>query len=112
MVEAEKLKTSLSLQKVTLFNDFQANAYGLLGISDEKDAKLISGRKMESNNEIKFVMGPGTGIGEAILKKSELPRSYEVISTEGGHKGFSPVTDEHIEYLIYLRKKKNSNFIS
>jgi glucokinase len=73
---------------------------------------LISGHKLEHNNGIKFILGPGTGIGEAILKKSELPRSYEVISTEGGHKGFTPVTDEHIEYLIYLRKKKNSAFIS
>lgn len=31
---------------------------------------------------------------EAILKRSEIPRQFEVMSTEGGHKGFSPISDE------------------
>jgi len=41
---------------------------------------------------MKFILGPGTGLGEAMLFKDNV-NNYHVLATEGGHTAFSPVTD-------------------
>lgn len=39
-------------------------------------------------------MGPGTGLGEGYLTKSEFSNVYEIHSSEGGHTDFSVTSEE------------------
>ena len=39
-------------------------------------------------------MGPGTGLGEGILTKSQFAKCHEVFSSEGGHVDFTVRSEE------------------
>jgi glucokinase len=39
-------------------------------------------------------MGPGTGLGEGILTKSQFAKCHEVFSSEGGHVDFAVRSEE------------------
>lgn len=66
-------------------NDFEANAYGLLGLPEE-DALLLnpspSGRKNKKGGRW-CVVGPGTGLGLAYILEG--PHGQFVQKTHGGH---------------------------
>ena len=49
-------------------------------------------------------MGPGTGLGEGILCKSEFAPFYEVYPSEGGHAEFSVRNKEDFELLEFATK--------
>lgn len=53
---------------------------------------------------MKGVIGPGTGLGEAFLVKSEFAPYYEICSSEGGHSEFAPRTDEDMELVKFAKK--------
>ena len=50
-------------------------------------------------NGVKVVMGPGTGLGEAFLCKSQFSKCHEVFPAEGGHTEWSPRGD--IDFKLY-----------
>lgn len=80
------------MEHFLLINDFKAAGLGLCQIH-EKDVFRLNNVKYESD-AVKVIMGPGTGMGQAALFKSPHSPYYEVISTEGGHKDFTPTTEE------------------
>ena len=53
---------------------------------------------------MKVVAGPGTGLGEGFLCKSEFAPHYEVYPSEGGHTDFSVRNLEDFELLEFARK--------
>lgn len=53
---------------------------------------------------VKLVMGPGTGLGQGFLCKSEYAPHYEVFPSEGGHTEFSARTQEDFELVEFSYK--------
>jgi len=48
---------------------------------------------------VKIVIGPGTGLGQGFLTKSDFAPYYEVFPSEGGHSEFSVRSQEDYELL-------------
>ena len=61
---------------VTLINDFEAVGYGVFAL---KKKDVVQLNKARPSGEMAVVIGPGTGLGEAILYNGN------VIPSEGGH---------------------------
>ena len=55
----------------------------------ESDTLRLNRAHIEEDG-VKVVMGPGTGLGEAFLCKSEFADCHEVFPAEGGHCEWSP----------------------
>jgi glucokinase len=49
------------------------------------------------------LIGPGTGLGEAILNKGEFAPCYEVIPCEGGHADFPTPTQEDFNLSVFAK---------
>lgn len=54
-------------------------------------------------DKTKILIGPGTGLGEAILNKGEFSPCYEVIPSEGGHADFPTPTIEDFELREFAK---------
>ena len=59
-------------------------------------AKDVLRRNRADHEEggVKMVMGPGTGLGEAFLIKSEFSKVYEIYPSEGAHVDFAVLSEE------------------
>lgn len=65
---------------------------------------------MEGANSVKLVIGPGTGLGQGILLKSEKDGLYEPVASEGGHVDFPVITEEDWKLTEFARHFiENSN---
>jgi glucokinase len=60
-------------------------------------------KSRQQRDKVKIVIGPGTGLGEAILNKSSFSPCYEVISCEGGHADFPPRSAEDFELYEFAK---------
>lgn len=100
-IDAKKLESSLNINRISLINDLQANAYGLSALEDNEYEVLAVGKKSPGNAAI---ISPGTGLGEAGLFWDGL--HYHPYATEGGHCSFSP----HSQLDIKLWEFLNSQF--
>lgn len=85
--------------KVSLINDLQATAYGMLVLPASGFATLQAGT--HGPNGTIAVIAPGTGLGEALLWHDGA--RYHALPSEGGHADFAPGTDDEILLLRYLR---------
>jgi glucokinase len=94
------LGAALDTPHVTLINDLQATAYGMLFVEPSRFAVLHGGESPAEPATI-AVIAPGTGLGEALLYWDGA--SYHAIASEGGHADFAPMTDWEIELLRHLR---------
>jgi glucokinase len=98
--DARALGAALHTPDITLINDLQATAYGLLFVAPARFAVLHDGAPPREPSTI-AVIAPGTGLGEAFLYWDG--SSYHAIASEGGHADFAPGTDREIELLRHLR---------
>ncbi len=57
-----------------------------------------------TDNGVKLVIGPGTGLGQGFLTKSENSPYYDVFPSEGGHVEFSVRSKEDFELLEHAFK--------
>ena len=55
------------------------------------------------NSGVKVVMGPGTGLGEAFLCKSQFAKCHEVFPAEGGHTEWSPRGDSDFKLYNFAK---------
>lgn len=85
---------ALGLERLTLLNDFGAvaHAVSLLG---EGELEPVLGPAALPEQGVISVMGPGTGLGVALL--SRRAGQVQVIETEGAHIGFAPLDPEEEE---------------
>ncbi len=78
----------LGLESALLLNDFAAVAHAVAA-STPADFAHVAGPDMPlPETGVVSVIGPGTGLGVAILLKGPRPR---VVATEGGHIDFAPL---------------------
>lgn len=102
-VSLADLRAALGLRELTLINDFVANAYGTQFLAPG-DVTLIGTISAPRGPGPILVLGPGTGLGAAVLLPGE--RHPAVIGTEAGHAAFAPTTDLEFEIVKVLRARQ------
>lgn len=85
---------TLGLERLTLLNDFGAVAHAVSMLAGD-ELEPILGPAFLPEEGVISVMGPGTGLGVAILSRQG--GDVTVIETEAAHIGFSPLDPEEEE---------------
>lgn len=98
VVDADQLATLFGFDAVTLVNDLEANAFGLVALEAKDFAVLNEGAPESEGNTA--IISAGTGLGEAALHfEGKMHRPF---ASEGGHADFAPRNELEIELLRYL----------
>jgi len=98
VVDADQLATLFGFDAVTLVNDLEANAFGLVALEARDFAVLNEGAPESEGNTA--IISAGTGLGEAGLHfEGKMRRPF---ASEGGHADFAPRNELEIELLRYL----------
>lgn len=107
----EAVRARLRLKRLLVVNDFLALAMAVPGLTSADLLPLggttdaLGGDGLSTHP--KAVIGPGTGLGVAVLVPSVSMASSRVswsaMATEGGHAGLSPDNSEEAELLTVLR---------
>ena len=85
------LADELGLERLTLLNDYGAVAHAV-SVLDENELVSIAGPGKLPEEGVISVIGPGTGLGVALLARRA--GRVDVIETEAAHIGFSPLDPE------------------
>ena len=91
-----ELQKSLGLDALDVLNDFGAVAWAVPALGPADAVTLHGGRAAPLCGPIS-VLGPGTGLGVALLT-GDAACGWQVVETEGGHVSFAPLGEE--EHLI------------
>lgn len=89
----------LGIERLVFLNDFEAAGYGCLALAAGKFAQLNEVVQPVENAR-KVIMGPGTGLGEALLAWTG--SKYLCWPGEGGHSDFTPHTQEDWEFAQFM----------
>lgn len=81
----------LGLERMTLLNDFGAVAHAV-SVMSSSELEHVTGPDALPAEGVITVIGPGTGLGVAILQRRK--GKVTVIETEAAHIGFSPLDPE------------------
>ena len=101
-IDAKALGAALGISKVLLVNDFHALSIGITCLP-EGDFEVLCDAPASSDGPW-AVIGAGTGLGEAVLTKSE-KGGFNVLASEGSHTDFGPVDEEQMALLQFLMKR-------
>lgn len=85
-IDGNRLQKNLSAKRLTVINDLEANAYGLIAL-DNSDYKTVLPGVVQKGNA--GLISPGTGLGEAGMYWNG--NAFHPFASEGGHCTFSPV---------------------
>ena len=96
------IKDRLGVDRYVVVNDFGAVAHAVASLPDSDFQHLCGPERPLPEHGVITVLGPGTGLGVAILQKQG--RAYEAIETEGGHVDFAPLDSLEDGILKQLRK--------
>ena len=98
LMDEAKLKARFGFKRALVINDFVGMATGATVMPAGAFNPLVHGEIDWA--EPVTVLGPGTGMGIAIVAPGK-----QVIGTEGGHVSFAPETDREMAILQILRRK-------
>jgi len=105
-IDGDELSSKFRIAVVEIINDFVAQGYGVLTLSDS-EVQQISGPEALTHGP-KACVGAGTGLGQCFLTPGP-DGSFTAYPSEGGHAEFAPRgegSDEtQIELLRYLKVK-------
>lgn len=103
VIDPGALAQELSLQRITLVNDFEAIAHGVTALSRDQLCHLFGPDQTLPTDGAITVLGPGTGLGVGLISLAKSgPR---ILATEGGHMDFAPVDTMDDRILCELRKR-------
>ncbi|MDX3901547.1 MAG: glucokinase [Sphingobium sp.] len=103
VVRPDTLDEDLGLDHLKLVNDFEAVAHAVSRLPPENLPLLFGEDKPFPRDGGVTVLGPGTGLGVAMIAYDEgVPH---VIATEGGHLDWAPLDALEGRILDYLRDK-------
>lgn len=88
----EALRVALGLDELQLVNDFGAVAWAVTALGPD-DRVHLHGPAFDAPVGPVTVLGPGTGLGVAMLVGSP-GEGWRVVETEGGHASFAPLDEE------------------
>ena len=95
-----ELQRTLGLDELRMLNDFGAVAWAIPALQREHLVTLHGDPASPMRGPIS-VLGPGTGLGVALIVGSHA-HGWQAVETEGGHVGFSPVGDEERAISAWL----------
>jgi len=101
VVDARDLAQALHGKPVSLLNDLEASAYGLVMLTPEDFVRLNEGTPQASGNAA--VIAAGTGLGEAGLYWDG--QQHRPFAGEGGHASFAPNDALQMELLGFLDRE-------
>ncbi len=107
LVDGADLAHTLGLDQVTLLNDIEATAWGLV---DPDPAGLHTltqvqaERRPEDPEGHRAILAAGTGLGEALLLWDGA--TYRPFPTEGGHATFGPTDELQTELWRYIHQRQ------
>jgi glucokinase len=87
-----ELRERLGLAQLRVLNDFGAVAHAVPALAAD-DVVTLHGDPVLPPRGPVSVIGPGTGLGVALLTGAP-GRGWQVIETEGGHVSFAPIGEE------------------
>ncbi|MBO4369033.1 MAG: glucokinase [Desulfovibrio sp.] len=105
-VDALRASLALPTLPLLLLNDFVAQAYATATCVGENAQSIRKGNRKASG--IRAVLGAGTGLGCALLKKGGC---LEGIASEGGHMPFPFLTDWEWRYAKWLQEELGRDMI-
>lgn len=97
------IKPKLEVDRYTIVNDFGAVAHAVNVLKPGDFQHLCGPDRPLPEDGIVSVLGPGTGLGSAILHRRGM--DYDVLETEGGHIDFAPLDGLEDRILDQLREK-------
>lgn len=108
VISAPEVEKYFHIKQVRLLNDFAANGYGLLTLSDDEVSVVC-----EAKNKVDYpapiaCIGAGTGLGECYMTP-DANGNYTAFASEGGHCEFSPRNETEVKLLQFLQKKFSPN---
>lgn len=106
-IDIEDLRSTLNTQNIAMINDLEANAYGVLMLSEEDVYYLNRGEVSQKGH--KAIVSAGTGLGEAGIRYHE--NKYVPFPSEAGHCDFFVRDDVDVQ-LFHFLKKKHQDHIS
>ncbi len=95
-----ELQHNLRLERLTVLNDFGAVAHAVPGLRREEAISLHGSHELPPAGPV-TVLGPGTGLGIALLT-GDAVSGWRVIETEGGHISFAPQGEEEWRIARWL----------
>jgi glucokinase len=100
-VDGRELAHLLGLPRVTLLNDVEAAAWGLVHLGPSAARTIKPGRPAKTGN--KALLASGTGVGEAILFWDG--SGHRPFATESGHSDFAPADELQVELWRFLQRR-------
>ena len=98
-----ELQRSLGLASLDMINDFGAVAWAVPALGAD-DVVTLHGHDDAPLRGPVSVLGPGTGLGVALLV-GDTHRGWQVVETEGGHVSFAPLGDEEHAIARWMTAK-------
>ena len=111
-IEIEKLSIISKIDNIELINDFSVLIYGIPFLQKDQ-YEVIQGElnsEDKNNQELVAIIGAGTGLG--MSRGLITPKNISIFPSEGGHREFSPRTDQEWELVKWLKKKLNIQRVS
>ncbi len=96
----EELRQMLGLEELLVVNDFGAVARAVPALS-ETEREILYGPLITPPRGPISVLGPGTGLGVALLI-GDLDAGWRIVETEGGHVSFAPQDTEERQIAEWL----------
>ena len=103
IVRPPLINQKLGLDRHMLMNDFAAVAHAVDGVGSEHLTHVTGPEAPLPDDGIVSVIGPGTGLGVAILAR--IGGRGHVFATEGGHSDYAPLDRIEDQLLERLRDK-------
>ena len=102
VIDGRALESTFGIASVKVINDFAAVGYGVLDLKEDEIVTL-NGAVKDPEGPI-AVLGPGTGLGEAMLFFNQQAGEYAVIPSEGSHADFAPRGETQRALLAYCEE--------
>jgi glucokinase len=102
-VSIRDIRDGLGIRRLAVINDFEAVAYATQFIDAGETRPIIEATQPASPGPV-LVMGPGTGLGSAVLLPGK-PRA-QVLATEAGQISLAPGNEREIEILRLFRRDR------
>ena len=112
-LDTKGLSLISKINNIELINDFSVLIYGIPFLKADQYEVIQGTFKSEikkSNKELIAIIGAGTGLG--MSRGLITSKSISVFPSEGGHREFSPRTQDEWELVQWLKSKLNLQRIS
>ena len=103
-IRPTQIVSELELNSILLINDFAAVAHAICAVDETQLLHITGPDEPLPASGVITIVGPGTGLGAALLVREETQR-YRVVETEGGHIDFAPLDVLEDKIVAELRTK-------